>query len=92
MWKFSYIKISLTIIVICSAFTFYGVFKILKSHQYSISKGATTDMNFVKIIKDLDVTDQNCQDRLQVLEEQIDTLFEFHNKENSKVVVKYLDK
>lgn len=95
---FSFTRVSLVIITVCSVVTFYGVFKILKMHQRTITVGANTDMNMVRIIKDLEGDDANCQDRLKIIElenkimrEQLDTLFEFHEHEKAKAKIKHID-
>ena len=92
---FNFTRVSLTIIVICSLATFWGVFQILKRHQYIIGIGAKTDLNMVSIIQDLEGEDTNCQNRLKIIElenkifkEQLETLFEFHEGEDSKAILK----
>ena len=87
--SFSYVRVSLAIITICSIATFYGVFKILKSHNRSIKIGASTDLNFHHIMRGMDETDQDCQKRLRVLEEQIDTLYEYHEMFHGHKAGKY---
>ena len=96
--NFSYIRVTLAIVTICSVATFAGVFKILKIHNKAIDVGANTDMNMVKIMDNMDQTDRNCQDRLKIIElenkiikEQLETLFEFHEHDKSKATIKYLD-
>ena len=95
---FNYIRVTLTIVTVCSIVTFYGVWKILLIHNYIIKVGADTDMDFVQIVKGLDRTDRSCQDRLKIIElenkiikEQLETLFEFHEHDKAKATIKYLD-
>ena len=82
---------TLTIVTICSIATFIGVFEILLRHNRVIRQGVKTDMNFVNLIKSMNLTDKNCQNRLNIIEEQIGTLYEFHKGEKIKPVVKHLD-
>ena len=96
--KINYMRVVLTIVTICCMATFIGVFKILKIHQRSILVGANTDMDFNQIVGNMEQTDRNCQDRLKIIElenkimkEQLETLFEFHEHDNSKAEIKYLD-
>lgn len=98
MTNFNFIRVTLVIVTICSIATFYGVFKILVRHNHIIRVGASTDMNMVRIIKELEGEDAQCQDRLKILElenkivkEQIDTLFEFHESDKVKAKVIYTD-
>lgn len=78
MKNFSYLKVTLTIVTLCSMATFYGVWQILASHTRSIRTGAKTDWNIIRIMQDLEREDQSCQDRLKIVEEQIDTLYEYN--------------
>ena len=78
MKNFNFVKVTLTVVTICSIATFYGVFKILVRHNHIIGVGANTDVNMIRIINDLEGEDQQCQDRLKVLEEQVNTLYEYN--------------
>lgn len=51
MKKVNFIRVTLTIVTICSIATFVGVFKILATHNRIIKQGALTDMNFISIVK-----------------------------------------
>ena len=95
---FNFTKVSLVIIAVCSVVTFFGVFKILKMHQRTITIGANTDVNMIRIIKGLESEDADCQDRLKVIElenkvfkEQLETLFEFHKHDKVRAEIKYID-
>ena len=89
--KFNFIRVVLTIVTICSIATFVGVFQILSIHNRIIKRGTNTDINLANIVKNLEHTDNECQDQLSILEEQVSTLYEFHKGEAIKPVVKFLD-
>ena len=82
MKDFNFIRVTLTVVTVCSIATFIGVWKVLYIHNRTIARGASNDLGFTQIIKDMDQTDRNCQDRLKIIElenkiikEQLETLF-----------------
>lgn len=94
MKNFNFTRVTLSIVTLCSIATFYGVWKILISHNRSIAIGAKTDIGFTRIVNDLDYQDRQCQDRLKVLEEQVNTLYEYNElyHGNDKPMVHIIEK
>ena len=89
--KINFVRTILTIATVCSIATFIGVFQILSIHNRAIRNGTKTDMNINRAMHNIDIKGRDCQDRLSILEEQIETLFEFHKKDKSQSFVRKLD-
>lgn len=91
MKNISFVRVTLTIVTICSIATFIGVFQILGIHNRAIKNGAKTDMNINRAMHTIGEKGKDCQDRLSIVEEQIETLFEFHKKDKSQSFVRKLN-
>ena len=96
--NFNFIKVTLTILTVCSICTFFGIFQILTMHHRTLKTGANTDISMNYVMHNLDMQGKLCQediksieDRLSIIEEQIETLFEFHKEDQSQSFVKKLD-
>ena len=80
---FNYIRVTLAILVVCSIFISYGIFQILIRHNRIINNNAKNGMDFISIVQGMGKSDQQCKDRISIIEEQMETLFEFHQGEKS---------
>ena len=89
--NFDFIRVTLAIIMICSVTTFYGVFQILIRHNRIIGNNAKNGIDFLNIVKNIEQKDYWCKNQVNIIEEQISTLYEFHRGETIKPAVKYLD-
>lgn len=71
MKNFDFIRVSLTILIICSIMTFIAVWKVLYQHNRNIRQAAKNDINFIWITKDLDKTINSLEYRITNLESEI---------------------